>query len=131
MSGGPPAPAWHWLPRLLAAGVMAYVAYLKVTANPADVALFSVLGMEPAGRILVALIEGVCALLLVSPYAAVGGVLTSAVMMGALIAHATKIGFIVEGDGGRHILLWAVVTASALAVAYVRRRELPLVGETL
>ncbi|MCA9619962.1 MAG: hypothetical protein KC731_13145 [Myxococcales bacterium] len=127
----PEAPLWLWLPRLVAAGIMAFVAFLKLTGNPADVSLFTLLGMEPHGRILVGLVEGACALLLLSPYAATGGVLTSAVMVGALIAHATKIGFVVQGDGGTHILLLVVVMTSALVVAYVRRAELPLIGDTL
>lgn len=131
MSAPVNAPIWHWLPRLLAAAVMGFVAFLKLTNNPADVALFTQLGMEPTGRILIAVIEGVCALLLLSPYAALGGVLTSAVMLGAIIAHATKLGFIVQNDGGKHVALLAVVMLSALTVSFVRRRELPLVGETL
>lgn len=125
------APTWHWLPRLLAAAIMGFVAYLKLTQNPADVALFAQLGMEPTGRILIAVIEAICALMLLSPYSAMGGVLTSAVMLGAIIAHATKLGLVVQGDGGKHVALLAVVMISALAVSYVRRRELPLVGETL
>ncbi len=127
----PEPPLWHWIPRLIAAVIMALVAYLKLTGNPADVALFTELGMEPAGRILTGIIEGICALLLLSPYAPVGGVLTSAVMVGAFIAHATKIGFIVHDDGGKHMILLAVTMTSALLVAYVRRAELPLIGDTL
>lgn len=126
-----PVPTWHWAPRLVAAAIMAFVAYLKLTNNPGDVAIFTALDMEPTGRFMIAVIEGLCALILLSPYAAVGGVLTSAVMVGALIAHATKLGFVVDGDGGKHIILLVVVTLCALTVAYVRRQELPLVGETL
>jgi hypothetical protein len=124
-------PKWHWGPRLVCAAIMAFVAYLKLTGNAGDIALFTQLGMEPTGRILIGVIEGICALLLVSPYAAVGGVLTSAVMVGAVIAHATKIGFIVNDDGGLHIILLLVVIVCSLTVAYVRRRELPLIGDTL
>jgi len=124
-------PLWLWVPRLLAAAAMAVVAYLKLTNNPADVALFAELGMEPTGRLLIGAIEGGCALLLLSPYAPVGGVFTCAVMTGAIIAHATKLGLIVDGDGGKHVMLLAAVTICAVTVAYVRRRELPLLGDTL
>ncbi len=124
-------PLWHWAPRLIAAGVMAFVSYLKLTHNPADITLFTELGMEPAGRVIIGVVEGLCAILLLSPYSAVGAVLTSAVMLGAIIAHATKLGLMVQGDGGQHVLLLALVMTSALAVAWVRRRELPLVGDTL
>jgi len=126
-----PAPLWLWVPRLIAAGVMAFVAYLKLTDNPGDVAIFTQLGMEPHGRYLVGVIEGFCALVLISPYAPVGAVLTSGVMLGALIGHATKLGFIVNDDGGMHVGLLALVLVSSLLVAYRRRRELPLIGDTL
>jgi len=125
------APAWLWIPRIAAAAVMALVAYLKLTGNPADVALFEQLGMEPYGRVMTGLIEAACALALMSPYAAVGGVVTSGVMTGAIIAHATKLGFIVNNDGGKHVMLLALVMACSLLVAYVRRRHLPFIGETL
>lgn len=127
---GPP-PLWLWGPRLIAAGVMAFVAYLKLTDNPADIAIFTQLGMEPHGRYLVGAIEGFCALVLLSPYAPVGAVMTSGVMLGAIIAHATKLGLIVNGDGGKHVGLLALVFLSSLLLAFFRRRELPLIGETL
>jgi hypothetical protein len=134
VSGGagkvPPPPGWLWLPRLIAAGIMAWVAFLKLTGNPNDIALFTQLGMEPAGRVMIGLVEGACALLLLSPYAALGGVLTNAVMIGAVIAHATKLGFVVQDDGGAHVALLVVVMVSSFSVAWVHRRALPFVGET-
>ncbi|MEM9694777.1 MAG: DoxX family protein [Myxococcota bacterium] len=125
-----PVPIWLWGPRLVAAVVMAYVGYLKLIDNPADVAIFTQLGMEPYGRYTIGAFEGLCAIVMVSPYAAVGGVMTSAVMVGAILAHVTKLGVVVAGDGGKHIVLLVVVMTSALVVAFVRRRELPLIGET-
>jgi len=125
------APPWLWGPRLIAAGLMAFVAYLKLTDNPADVAIFTDLGMEPAGRYIIGALEGFCALLLLSPYSPVGAVLTSGVMLGAVIAHATKLGLVVHGDGGRHVGLLALVLISSLVLAFFRRRELPLIGDTL
>jgi putative oxidoreductase len=127
----PQHPVWLWVPRLFVVAVMVFVSYLKLTGNAADIALFTELGMEPYGRVAIGLIEGACALLMLSHYAAVGGVLTSAVMTGAVIAHVTKLGIIVDGDGGKHVMLLAAVMLCSLAVAYVRRRELPLVGDTL
>jgi len=127
----PEPPKWLWVPRLVAAAVMALVAYLKLTGNPADVALFTELGMEPAGRIITGVIEALCAVLLLSPYAPVGGVLTSAVLVGAAIAHLTKLGLIVQNDGGKHVILLVITMGCALTVAYIRRAELPLIGDTL
>jgi len=125
------APLWLWIPRIAAAAVMAFVAYLKLTGNPADIALFTQLGMEPYGRVATGLLEGTCALALMSPYEGVGGVVTSGVMTGAIIAHATRLGLEVNGDGGKHVMLLALVMVCALVITWVRRRHLPFIGETL
>ena len=123
-------PLWLWLPRLLAAAILAMAAYQKLVGAPVEMALFTELGMEPTGRLLIGVIEASCALLLLSPYSAVGAVLSSAVMTGALIAHATKIGFTIDGDPSI-MAAWAVVMTCSLLVVYVRRSELPLIGDTL
>ena len=34
-------PLWLWAPRLIAAAVMALVAFLKLTGNPGDIELFT------------------------------------------------------------------------------------------
>lgn len=120
-----------WVPRLIAAGIMLMVSYLKFLGNPGDAALFAQLGMEPHGRILVGIIELVAGLLLLSPYAASGALLTVSVMLGALIAHATFLGIVVDGDGGKHVMMLALVLISSAIVLIVRRRELPIVGKTL
>ncbi len=105
-------------------------AFNKLAGAPAAIALFRRLGMEPTGRLVVGVIEAGCVLLLLSPYAAVGGVVSSAVMTGALIAHVTKIGFTIHGDP-TIMLAWTVVMGCSLLVAYVRRAELPFIGDTL
>ena len=47
-------------------------------------------------------------------------------MMGAIIAHVTKIGF--DGDMGRMGFMAILVFASSLTVLYLRRRQLPVIG---
>lgn len=115
-----------WLPRALAAAVLLYVGWLKLIDNPTDVELFTLLGMEPQGRVIIGIIELAAGLLLLSPHAALGGLLAVGVMCGALIAHTTVLGFDPVHGG-----LLALVLLSSLCVLVMRRAELPIVGKTL
>ena len=121
----------QWIFRLVAAGILLPVAYLKLTGGEIDVMLFGMLGMEPHGRITIGSIELVAALLLLSPQAAIGALLAVGVMFGAIIAHLTVLGMDVGGDGGLHVLLLTVVLGTSASVLIARRRELPIVGSTL
>lgn len=116
---------WLWIPRLAAAAILIPVAYGKLTAAPAEVALFSELGMEPQGRIIIGVVEITAGALLLTPQAATGALLAVSVMCGAIIAHATVIGF-----DPKHAWLLLTVLVSGLVVMYAQRDRLPLVGRT-
>ncbi len=115
-----------WVLRIIPAAVLITVGYLKLTGGEMDVRLFTELGMEPHGRIIIGVVELTAGLLLLSPQAASGALLAVGVMCGAIIAHATVLGFSMS-----HIPLLALVLACSAAVLYVRRRDLPIVGKTL
>jgi len=121
-----------WLCALTAASVMGSAGVGKILSTEGNVFIFSQLGMEPFGRYLVGLIEITAALLLLHPaYSAMGALLTIGTMCGAIIAHATYLGFNVQGDGGMHIMLLSTVVLSAGIVLVARRKTLPIIGETL
>jgi putative oxidoreductase len=106
-------------------------AYWKLTGNPNDIILFTELGMEPYGRVIIGLVELVCSLfLLTSRMAAIGAALANATMLGAIIAHASILGINVLGDEGKHVLLLTVVFTSSLIIIGLRRKQLPLIGNT-
>ena len=115
-----------WVPRLVAGAIMCAVGYLKLTQNEVDVALFTELGMEPHGRVIIGIIEIAAGLLLMSPQAAAGAMLAISVMCGALIAHVTVLGFEVA-----HTIMLLAVLISALIVAYYKRADIPFIGNTL
>ena len=110
---------------LMAAGVM------KFMRAPGSVVVFELLDMEPAGRYLVAVIEIAAAMLLLSPFAALGSLIAVAVMCGAIIAHATQLGFVVNDDGGRLVGMLVMALMSSGFVLVTRRKELPLLGKNL
>jgi len=124
-------PWLQWIFRLVAAGILLPVGYHKLVAGEMTTRVFETLGMEPHGRIVIGLVEMSAALLLVSPYAAIGALLAVGVMLGAIIAHLTVLGVEVGGDGGLLVIFLGVVLASSSAVLVARRSELPIVGSTL
>lgn len=105
-------------------------AWGKIVGNEPSRALFEALEMEPYGRVVIGLLEAAVAFLVLNRrYAATGALLGLAVMMGAAIAHATRLGLDYNGDGG---MLTGMMIASALLcgwLMYLHRRNLPIVGK--
>lgn len=114
----------------IAATLLLVAATMKFMGDPGSVEVFVRLGMEPTGRYLIAATELLAALLLLSPFAALGSLMAVAVMCGALIAHATQLGLVVNNDGGMLVGILVVVLVSAGYVLVSRRKEIPFVGYT-
>jgi putative oxidoreductase len=116
-----------WILQIIPAGILFLTSYGKLSSQPGEVQLFTALGMEPTGRYIIGVVEGLAALLfLTGRFAATGGLLAVGTMLGALIAHATIIGF-----DPKHAILLSTVLTCSLIVTVARRRELPLIGRTL
>jgi len=120
-----------YLVQLIPAGILFYTSWAKLSSKPSTIILFSELGMEPTGRYIIGVVEGLAALfLLTTRMAATGGLLAMGTMMGAIIAHVTILGFIVMDDHGRHVMMLALVFTCSVIVTIARRRQLPLIGNT-
>lgn len=121
--------ALSWILRLLAAAILAQTLFFKFTGSEESVAIFRTLGLEPWGRIGTGVAE-LCAvvLLLVPATVALGALLAAGVMLGAIASHLTRLGIVVQDDGGLLFTLACVVLACCLALLGIHRRELPLVG---
>lgn len=106
-----------WVAKLVAAGALGFAAYHKFTDNPGDVKLFTMLGMEPAGRFVIAGLEALAALLILIPQRSIyGAILGLCVMTGAIIGHLSAIG--ING-----IQFASLVAAACLAILYIRRHD--------
>ena len=101
-----------WALQVLAAFILGQTLFFKFTGAAESIALFEALGAEPYGR------WG-------TGRAALGGLLTAGLMVGALGAHLTQLGIVWHDDGG--LLFGMAVTAlvSGLGVAFLRRGSLP------
>ncbi len=106
-------------------------AWAKVSGNPGTKEVFTTLEMEPHGRIIIGIIEAAAAFLLVThKYSATGALLGFAVMIGAFIAHGTKLGFVLsEADGGFLSLQMLIAASLCLGVMWLERHDLPIVGK--
>ena len=101
----------YWGARLLAALILLQTLFFKFTASPESVYIFTKVGMEPWGRILVGILELFAGVMLVIPRTAwLGAGLALGLMVGAIGMHLTLLGIEVQGDGGYLFFLALIVT---------------------
>jgi uncharacterized membrane protein YphA (DoxX/SURF4 family) len=118
--------------QVVAASILIPVGILKFNNNPTDIEIFTHLGMEPHGRLIIGGLELVSGIfLLTKTYAASGAFLAVGVMLGAVLAHTTVIGSMVEKDNGLHLILLVVVLVTCSLITWVRRKQLPGIGNSL
>lgn len=120
-----------WALRLIPAAILAVALPAKFLADPGAVAMFTRLGAEPSGRLATGVFEAIAVLLLLLPGATIyGALLTGGLMSGAILSHLAVIGIAPDGDPSMFVMAaTAFVTAGALA--WRRRREIPLIGQLL
>ncbi len=121
-----------WVFQVAAALILLQTLFFKFTGAEESVYIFTTLGVEPWGRIATGLAELAASILLLIPRtASVGAVLALGIVSGAILSHLAVLGIAIEevGDGGELFALALVVLVSSAVVAFIRRRELPILGE--
>lgn len=119
-----------WIARIVAILIMGQTLYFKFSGASESVQLFSELGMEPEGRILIGILELVaCILLLIPTSITFGAILGSALMTGAIIGHFTRLGW--EGERFHLGMLAVVVLIACSAILYIHRSTIPLLSSAL
>jgi len=116
-----------WAAQIVAAAILAMAMFPKFTGDPQAINTFTILGVEPWGRYLTATLELIAAILLLVPQLkkhAMGGLVATGLMIGALGSHVLKLGF--AGEIGSMAAMAAVVLIASLVVLYLRRSELPI-----
>lgn len=120
-----------WSLRLVAALILALAVPPKLTAAPDAVAMFTQLGAGSSGRIATAVFESIAVVLLIAPSTVVfGALLAAGLMTGALCAHFAVLGIAPGGDPSMFLMALAAF-ACAVALAWRRRRQIPLVAQFL
>jgi uncharacterized membrane protein YphA (DoxX/SURF4 family) len=114
-----------WILRTLAALILLQTLYFKFTAHPQSVKLFTILGMEPWGRIGTGVFELIASILILIPRTTLLGALMGlGLMAGAIFFHLTKLGIIFDGDAG--LFTYAAITfVCCLVLIFIYRKKIP------
>ena len=114
-----------WILKLLAAVIMLQTLFYKFSASPESVYIFSSVGMEPWGRIGTGVMELIASVLILIPKTtSIGAVLGIGLMSGALFFHITKLGFVVQDDGGQLFIYALLVLISCITLVVIYRRDI-------
>jgi uncharacterized membrane protein YphA (DoxX/SURF4 family) len=117
-----------WACQIVAAVILLQTLYFKFTAAPESVYIFSTLGLEPWGRIGSGIVELIASILLLIPATAgIGAIIALGVISGAIVSHLTKLGIVVQNDGGLLFGLAVTVFICGAIVAWLRRDQIPVV----
>lgn len=120
-----------WICQLIAAHIMFWAGIAKLNAHPGSVHVFDSLGSGDTLRLTIGVLEVFAAALLLMPKTvAWGAVLSFGIMLGAIIAHLTELGMVVNNDGGWLISRLATMLVTTIIIMVIRRRSLPLIGST-
>ena len=115
--------------RIVAALILLQTLFFKFTAHPGSVALFSELGVEPAGRIGTGILELIGSILILVPRTVwIGALIIVGIMFGAILSHLTVLGIEFNGDGGSLFTMAVIAFVAAFTVLWFKRRSIPFIG---
>ncbi len=104
----------HIFPRLIVAIILAQTLLFKFGGADESVWLFEQIGWEPLGRYLIAIVEAIATILLLTNYYIMGAIISLSIISAANFLHFIKIGFIVNDDGGTLFILSIIVIFCSL-----------------
>ena len=116
--------------RIIVAIILIQTLRFKFTAHPDSVYIFTKVGLEPFGRIVIGVAELFAGLLLLFRKTAwLGATLTLGIIGGAIMMHLTQLGIEINGDGGV-LFITAVITFSlAGIILWIYKKDIPFLGE--
>jgi putative oxidoreductase len=121
-----------WGLRVIAAAILLQTLFFKFSGAKESVYIFTVLGMEPWGRIGSGVVELIASVLLLLPRTVVFGALLSlAVITGAILSHLTRLGIALTAvdDHGELFALAVLVFLCSAGALYLHRDDVPLPWE--
>ncbi len=114
-----------WVAAIISAVIMLQTLYFKFSASPESVYIFTVLGLEPYGRIGIGIFELIASVLLFIPATRIfGAIIGVGLMTGACFSHLTKLGIVVLDDGGYLFALCLIVLSLCLVILYIEREKI-------
>ena len=129
---GKAAATVSWVLQVLTAAILAQTLFFKFSGAPESVYIFTKVGLEPWGRYASGGAELIAVVLLLTPTTVVlGALLALGVISGAILSHLTKLGIVVQDDGGLLFGLALTVFVASGIILILRRRSLPVIGGRL
>jgi uncharacterized membrane protein YphA (DoxX/SURF4 family) len=115
----------YWILKIIPAIIMLQTLYFKFTAHPQSVHLFTILGLEPYGRIGIGVAELIAVILLLIPTTTIlGAIMGMGLMAGAIFSHITKLGIVFDGDAV--LFTYAVITfVCCTIIVYLHKHQIP------
>lgn len=121
-----------WIARVVVAMILLQTLFFKFSGAPESVYIFTAVGQEPWGRYGSGVAELVASVLLFVPgCTALGAGLALGVMSGAIFFHLTKLGIVVQEDGGLLFALAVIVWFGSAFLLWLYRATLPVIGAKL
>ena len=118
----------NWVLRIIPAVIVGRAAFMKFAGGEGVIKMFETLEMEPGGRVLIGIIEAICVAILLSPrISGWGAILCLGVMVGAVIAHVSVLGF--TGALGQLFVMALISTVASIALIYRLRHQVPFVHD--
>jgi len=118
--------------RLIVAIILVQTLRFKFTAHPDSVYIFSKVGLEPFGRIVIGVLELIAAILILVPKTIwAGSLLTVGLISGAIFLHLTQLGIEINSDGGTLFYMALTVLILSLFVLWSQRKNIPIIGKLL
>ncbi|HLF50820.1 DoxX family protein [Flavobacterium sp.] len=109
-----------WVLRLIPAIILLQTLFFKFTASEESVYIFSMLSMEPFGRIGSGIVELIAVILILIPRTTLLGALIGiGVMLGAIFSHIFVLGIEVKNDEGMLFIL-AIITFLCCSILVIK-----------
>lgn len=116
--------------RIIPAVILLQTLYFKFSGAPESIYIFETLGLEPVGRIGLGVVELIVAILILIPRTTwLGAILGAGIMSGALFSHITKLGIVVQNDGGTLFTLALVTFIFCVVLVWKNRKQIPFVNK--
>ncbi len=118
--------------RIVVAIILVQTLRFKFTAHPDSVYIFTKVGLEPYGRIVIGIVELIAGILLLIPRTAwAGATLSIGVLTGAITMHFTLLGIEINNDKGILFITALITFTLSVIVLYLYRKDIPFIGKKL
>ncbi|RIV41976.1 DoxX family protein [Flagellimonas pelagia] len=116
--------------RIIPAVILLQTLYFKFSGAPESIHIFETLGLEPVGRIGLGVVELIVAILILVPRTTwLGAILGVGIMSGALFSHITKLGVVVQNDGGTLFTLALVTFIFCVILVWKNKERIPRINK--